>query len=201
MPAIALTGPGIIGFLCDRGYFIDMKSRSVQACDCACYLAKNIRRAEGALPSAQRIHNLLYLATRESTCIFGEGLVPCTFRCTDDGVICENCSWKGGHTGRWRPTAAKLTKNVIGVLNSILAIYGSWNESELREYVVSEKSWIEAKQNSTEQAVAALSEETIAEDAQKLSRLKALWSMSHCTYDPGYYEETDMSGCLCFSMK
>ncbi|UNT92523.1 hypothetical protein [Allobaculum sp. Allo2] len=84
-----------------------MKSRSVQVCDCACYLAKNIRSAEGELPSAQRIHNLLYLATRESTCIFGEGLVPCTFRCTDDGVLCENCSHTVVHSGRWIPAAPK----------------------------------------------------------------------------------------------
>lgn len=173
-----------------------MKSSCVQVCDCAFYLAKNILRAEGHLPSAQRIHNLLYLATRESTCIFGEGLVPCTFRCTDDGVICENCRRKnleasGSETSR-------LTKNVLGVLNSILATYGSWNESELRAHVISEESWNDARKQSQEGEGAVLCKEKIALDAKKISRLRALWSMSHRIYDPGYFEESDLMGSLCF---
>ncbi len=198
MPGNRVHFHSIIGIRCVSVYFIDMKSRSVQVCDCACYLAKNIRSAEGELPSAQRIHNLLYLATRESTCIFGEGLVPCTFRCTDDGVLCENCSHTGVHSGRWIPAAPKMTKNVLGILNSILATYGSWNESELRLHILQEKSWNHARETEED---GILSQEMIAEDAQKVSRLNALWSMSHCSYDPVILDDADRSGCLCFGLQ
>lgn len=174
-----------------------MKSSCVQVCDCACYLANNIRRAEGILPSMQRVHNLLYLAARESTCIFGEGLVPCTFRCTDDGVICENSMNKPVTAEKAAPDAGRLTKNVLGVLNSILATYGGWSESELRSHILGEESWIAARRASNEGKDAVLCEDKIAQDARKISRLRALWSMSHRIYDPGCSEESDHLGSIC----
>lgn len=180
-------------------YFTCMTSSIIKACDCACYLAKNIRRMEGEIPSAQRIHNLLYLAFRESASLFSQPVFGCTFRYNAKGVVCENCSKTNMAAARWMPKAACLSKNVLMVLNSILGAYGTWSEEALSRLIMNEESWKDAKLQSGDCGHAVLSEDLILEDSCKIDRLKALWNMSHSTYDPGQYEDLDPAVCCCFA--